>query len=332
MLLKLGALFACGVFYTGLAAQDVSANPPAQSLAPFPQVSGLPGSYTLGPGDEISVQVLDLAEIPDHPFRIDAAGDLNLPLIGSIQAAGLTAARLRAAVAARLLPYLLHPSVTLAVVQFREQPFTVVGAVTSSGIKQIRGGKTLLDALSDAGGLRADAGAYLTITRPETSGPIPLQTARFDPDSHVYVAEVDIRSLLRAQNPAENVPLCAHDVVTVPAAAMVYVLGEVSHPGEYEVKQSRTLRVLDAMALAGGARPNASASRARVLRARPGTTDRTEIVLNLSQMLAGKSPEFLLIPQDILYIPTNKGKAISSRAIEALVGTGSSIAVFRGSR
>ena len=112
---------------------------------------------------------------------------------------------------------------------------------------------------------------------------------------------------------------------------MIYVLGEVSRPAEYEISGSRTISVLDAIAKAGGTSRNASSSRARVLRTVPGKTERTEFIVDLNRMLAGKEKDFELEPQDILYIPTNRGKVVTNRAIEAMIGAGSSIAVFRSS-
>jgi polysaccharide export outer membrane protein len=286
----------------------------------------------LGAGDEISVRVLDLDEIPDRPVRINQQGDFTLPLAGELHAAGLSTRQVQEEIRGRLQGLLKSPAVTVTLTEFREQPVTVLGAVNSPGVKQIRGRKTLLEAISDAGGLRTDAGAVVKITRVRSAGPIPLPGARLDTENRFYVAEAEIRSLLQAQNPGENIPLLAHDVVSVPPAELVYVLGEVARPGGYEVKSSRTISILDAIALAGGANRNASSSRARVLRPSPGKSERTEIVVDLNHMLAGKEKEFSLQGSDILYIPTNKGKVITTRALETMIGTGGSIAVFRGSR
>jgi polysaccharide export outer membrane protein len=288
--------------------------------------------YPLGPGDEISVHVLDLDEISDKPTRIDLHGDLRLPLAGEFHAEGLTTRQLQDQIVARLKGILLNPVVTVSLAEFRDQPVTVMGAVNTPGVKQIRGSKTLMEAISDAGGLRADAGAIITITRSQSAGPIPLSSAKTGADSAYSVAEVEIYSLLHAQKPGENIPLRAHDVISVPPAEMIYILGEVLRPGGYEVKHSRTISILDAVALAGGTSPIAGSSHARVLRSAPGRSDRMEFVVDLNHMLAGKAQEFQLQPADILFIPTNKGKLITTRAIEAMIGTGGSIAVFRGSR
>jgi polysaccharide export outer membrane protein len=285
----------------------------------------------LAPGDQIAVRVLDLEEIPGEPVRLDAAGFLNLPIVGRIPAAGLTVLELQNRVAEGLHGYLNSPSVTITVKELHEEPVTVVGAVNAPGIKQIHGRKTLLEVISEAGGLRPDSGPAVVLTRAKVSGPIPLPGAHPDATGEYSIAEIRIDSLLRAQNPGENIPLLAHDVVTVPPAEMIYVLGEVSRPGGYEIADAQ-VSVLNAIANAGGANRNASSSHARVLRTLPGSTERTEIIVNLNRMLAGKEIEFKLQPRDILYIPTNKGKVVTSRALEAVIGTGSSIAVFRSAR
>jgi polysaccharide export outer membrane protein len=321
-------LFACGLLWAGMTVQSIPvlrAQDSQQSRLPVPD----PGSYRLGTGDEISIRVLDLDEIPDKPFRLGVDGNLSLPLAGQIHASGRTVAELQLAIAERLREILKDPQVTVTLAAFREQSVAVLGAVNSPGVRELHGRATLLDAISEAGGFKPEAGAVITITRPKSSGPIPLPGSHLDNSGEFYMAEADVHSLLRAQNPRENIPLLPHDVVTVPAAEMIYILGEVAKPGGYEVQGSRTLSVLDAVALAGGANRNASSSRARVLRLLPGKTDPAEYTVDLNRLLAGKQKDFQLLPKDILYIPTNKAKVVSTRALETLVGTGSSIAVFR---
>ncbi len=317
MLLRVAALFACGVALGALSAQTSS--PPSED-------------YLLGTGDEIAVRVLDLEEISEKPTRVDSQGDISLPLIGNLHASGLTTKDLEKQIRERLSTLLKDPAVTVNLIGIRDQPVTVLGAVNAPGVKQIRGRKTLLEGISEAGGLRPDAGAIVKITRLHAAGPIPLPRSQLRADPDFYVAEVEIYSLLHALNPGENIPLLAHDVLTVPPAEMIYILGEVFRPGGYEVKSGRTLSILDAIALAGGANRNASTSRARVLRPAARSSDRTEFVVDMNRMIAGKDKDFALEPSDILYIPTNKGKVITTRALEAMIGTGSSIAVFRGSR
>jgi polysaccharide export outer membrane protein len=310
------ARFACGVLLAGLALAQHS-DPGTGAL--------------LAPGDSVAVKVLDLDEIGERTVKIDAAGFVNLPVAGRLPAGGHTPEWLQAEITSRLRIYLKQPAVTVTVTELHEDPVSVTGQVNSPGIRPLRGNKGLLEAISEAGGFKPDAGPYIQLTRAADQGPIPHPSAKLDATGKFYGAQIEIASLLNGQNPGENIPLRPHDIVAVPPAGMVYVLGEVGRPGAYDFP-SPSLSLLNALARAGGASRNADSSRVRVLRVPPGKTERMEFVVNLNRMLNGKSRDFLLEPQDILYVPTNKGKVVTTRALEAMIGTGSSIVVFRGSR
>jgi len=327
------ASFVIATLATPIPAEENAVPHPAATVASDDRSPSAPESYLLGPGDEVHVRVLDLEEIPDKAIRVDQQGDIRLPLAGPVHAAGSSISELEDQIRTKLRKYLKNPSVTLTLTEFREQPVTVLGAVHAPGIRQVRGSKDLLSVISESGGFLSDAGPLVRITRPLASGEIPLPTSHLDDTGKFFVAEVEIASLLSARYPRENIPIRPHDIVAVPPAALIYVLGEVARPGGYEVTTARTVSVLHAVAQAGGTNRNASSSRARVLRPVAGNkAERTEIVVNLDRMLAGRVNDFDLRPDDILYLPTNKGKVVTTRAIEAMVGTGSSIAVFRGSR
>jgi polysaccharide export outer membrane protein len=288
--------------------------------------------YLLGPGDEVTVRVLDLDEIQERPFRIDESGLLHLPVLGDFPAAGSSTSELASRIRVSAFRFLKDPSVTVNLSSYRDQTVTILGAVNSPGEKQIRGDKSLLDIVSQAGGFRTDAGSVIQITRPVSSGPIPSANAHPDSTGRFTVATVNIGAAMKAENPGENIPLRVHDIVTVPRAETVFVIGEVLRPGAYEIGEARKISVLDALSRAGGANRSANSSRLRILRSVAGKAERTETVLDLNRILAGKIPDFVLEPQDILYLPTNKAKLATTRALETLIGTGSSIAVFRSSR
>jgi len=326
MLPSVGTWFARGALLAGFAVQAQPVRPPAQLSD-----NSSPSDTSLVVGDSLSVKVLDLDEIGERTVKVDASGFINLPIAGRINVRGRTPEWLQAEIARRLLVYLKQPAVTVTVAAFHEDLISVTGAVNSPGVRKLNGDKGLLEAISEAGGFKADAGPSIKVTRLVTEGPIPHASSQLDSSGRFYVAEFKIAKLLSAQNPVENIALRPHDIVSVPPAGMVYILGEVSRPGAYDFG-SPAISVLSALARAGGNNRNADASHVRVLRVVAGQTERTEFVMNLNQMLSGKSREFFLEPQDIFYIPTNRGKVVTTRALEAIVGTGSSIAVFRGSR
>ena len=75
------------------------------------------------------------------------------------------------------------------------------------GVHQIRGNKTLFEVISEAGGLKDDAGNRITITRQMVNGAIPLPNAVTDPSGRYSIAELNIRSVMSAKNPQENIPV-----------------------------------------------------------------------------------------------------------------------------
>jgi len=325
------ALLACAVVFGAYCEAQAEAVKAPQINSPETQLNQS-AVYVLGPGDEISVRVLDFDEIPDRPFRVDESGSIHVPGLGDFKAEGLGTEELARQVRERARKFLHEPSATVNLALYREQTVTVLGAVNSPGEKQIRGPKSLLEIVSQAGGFRTDAGAVIQLTRPVSNGPIPSANARVDSTGRFLVASFPIATAMKAENPGENIVLRAHDIVTVPRAEKVFVIGDVLRPGSYEIGESERISVLNALALAGGASRSANSSRARVLRPVKGKAERTEQLLDLNRILSGKDPDLTLEPQDILYLPTNKAKIVTVRAIEAIIGTSSSIAVFRGSR
>lgn len=298
-------------------------------LSAAPVVPPLPG-YVLGPDDQISIRALDVDEISDKPVRIDLRGNINLPLIGRLHAAGLTPEQLESSIADHLIKaFVLHPQVSVLVTEFRSQPVSVLGVVNKPGVHQIQGRKTLFEVLSLAEGLRPEAGNTIKITRRKEWGPIPIPNAKEDASGQYYVAEVSIRSVMEARNPQDNILVQPHDVISVPKADLVYVVGEVSKSGGFPLNEQSSISVLQVLSLAGGLNRTAAPRRARLLRMTPGATERTETPLDLRAILAGKASDVPLRADDILFVPNNTAKTVGIRTVEALVSAGTGVLVWR---
>lgn len=109
--------------------------------------------YRIGPLDTISVSVFQEPELSVEAAQVDASGNIALPLIGTIPAAGKTAAQLSAVIADRLgSRYLVDPQVTVSVSGSVSQRVVVQGEVNQAGVYEIRGRTTLLEALALARG------------------------------------------------------------------------------------------------------------------------------------------------------------------------------------
>jgi polysaccharide export outer membrane protein len=114
------------------------------------------GDYRLGALDTVAVTVFqepELSSSPQQPLAIDTSGNLNLPLIGTIRAAGRSATELSAEISQRLgARYLVDPQVTVTLVGSVSQKVTVQGEVTEPGVYDLKGPTTLLEALALAKG------------------------------------------------------------------------------------------------------------------------------------------------------------------------------------
>lgn len=123
-------------------------------LTPLPFAAAAPVSsqYRIGPLDQLNVTVFQVANLSVEKAQVDAAGQVQLPLVGSVHAAGMTTDQLAAFVKSKLVAYLQHPEVAVTVVQAASQKVTVDGAVMESGVYELRGRTTLMQAVAMAKG------------------------------------------------------------------------------------------------------------------------------------------------------------------------------------
>jgi polysaccharide export outer membrane protein len=288
-----------------------------------------PADYVLGPGDQVTVRVLDVDEIGDRAFRVDMSGQIRVPLVGRIKAAGLTLDQIENEIAGRLKEYVKEPEVTVAIAEFRSQPVSVIGSVKSPGVHQLEGRKTLVEILSLAGGLADDAGYSVKIARQLEWGPVPLAGAQNDATGKYSVAQVSLKRILDAADPGENIVIKPFDVVSVPRAEMVYVTGQVQRAGGYVLRERETLSVLQALSLAGGLMGASSPKNARILRPAGAGDNREEIAIDLRRIMTGKAKDVPLRAEDILFIPENAPKKAVGRAAEAAIQVATGVAIYR---
>jgi polysaccharide export outer membrane protein len=294
--------------------------------------------YRIGPEDLLEVSVFDAAEL-NRTTRVAAGGEISLPLLGTVWAAGLTPRELETVIEELLRrSFMKDPHVSVFVREMQSHSVSVFGAVKKPGVFQIRGAKTLVEMLSMAEGLAEDAGdTVLVVHRATSTAGAPGAVANTAAPGHDPAAaaagttsqEINLKGLLESGDPRLNVLVYPGDVVKVERAGIVYVVGEVHKPGGFELKSNENISVMQAVALAEGLTHTSARSQARIIRTDEATGARTEIPLNLDAILAGKTADPPLKPKDILFVPNSTGRSALYRGLEAALSVGAGIAVYR---
>jgi polysaccharide export outer membrane protein len=321
----------------GMPLPEMDSSSATQTPAPDAPAANLPTvavtgrrltNYTLGPGDEIVIMSVQAPEIANKPIRITSSGEFTVPMVGRVKAAGKTVQQLENEMVDRLKEYIKEPDVAINITQIRSQPVSVFGAVGKPGIHQLDGTKTLVEVLALAGGVRPDGGSRVKITRKLDQGRIPLASASVN--GEYSTADVNVRSIENATHPEENIEILPDDVITVPRAELIYVMGEgVKQPGAFTLSDREGISVIEAFARAQGQAPAAGLKNARVIRPVPGAS-RVEMAVNLDDILKGKSKDLVLKPDDILYVPRSEIKGTARRTIDTIVSMATGLIIYRG--
>lgn len=129
-------------------------SPQGAAAANMLQTEPTHGDYVIGPEDKLRIRVFEVQELSSDEEQVDANGQIQLPLIGRLTAAGKTAGQLEDEIARRLGDkYLQSPQVSVAVEESASQKVTVEGDVKNAGVFQMRGNTTLMQAIAMAGGM-----------------------------------------------------------------------------------------------------------------------------------------------------------------------------------
>jgi polysaccharide biosynthesis/export protein len=140
---------------------------------------------------------------------------------------------------------------------------------------------------------------------------------------------INLNQLMETGDATNNIVLQAGDIVTVPHAGIVYVLGAVGKPGGFVVAGDRTqLTTLKILALAGGLNRTAKSDRAVIIR-KDSLGQQHEVTVNLKKVVTRQAEDLPLQPSDILYVPDSATKQALLRAAEFGVALGSGIALYR---
>lgn len=278
----------------------------------------------IGVEDTVTILALNAEEL-SRAWRVSSTGDLNLPMLGLVRAAGRSVGQLEQDLQERMKKYFKEPQLTLYVSEFRSQPVSVVGAVEKPATYQLQGMKTVFDAVLMAGGPSKESGPTVTLSRSIKNGPLDYPGVRVDDEQQLRSLELTTTEVMQGKGLAAEIRLLSGDVVTVSAAKerkMVHIAGEVAHPGSVELVTRDSVSLMKVLAIAGGLTRTASPGRVMISRTdQPGGQSVTTFV-NLKKIMSGKSKDLELSAGHIVIVPSSSVMTIVQGASTSAVNTG----------
>jgi protein involved in polysaccharide export with SLBB domain len=286
----------------------------------------------------VSISVPPIDELRERTVRVEADGSISLPMLGSMQAGGLTEKQLRAELSDRLKAYMYKPEVDVFVKEYRSRQVAVVGMVNNPGLVTLTGpNETVLDMLTRSGGLTASAADEIILMPAEQSkqeaigrvaqvsaqGSDPAEALRSGARSsgpgsarEAAFKQRELGALLR-QNAHPlvialkstaltgggtylNMPVRPGDVIVVPGGGDVMVIGWVQNPGHFQVGSGLT--VLGAIGAAGGPMYAANESDVHLIRTR---RDGSKLLMkiDLGKIKSGEQPDLPVRGNDVIDVP-----------------------------
>jgi polysaccharide export outer membrane protein len=276
--------------------------------------------YRIGPGDVLDIRVYNRPQLSREAVRVEGNGMIRMPLVeNDIQAACLTEGELAKEISTRYARYYKNLQVDVFIKEYHSKQVAVIGAVNEQSRFELQRRVRLLELLTYAKGPSAKAGQTINIVHSNAASPCKQQT-----DDATAFSSYKLSEVLQG-DPKSNPYLEAGDIVTLPEADQVYVVGNVFMPLTIALKEPITLT--RAIAMAGGLKQDTSKDKIRILRQEPGTTIRKEITVDLSAIEKKRSEDLTLAPNDIIDVPTSAGKSFLRSLVQGVVPSVSQLPV-----
>ncbi len=249
-------------------------------------------SYILGPGDIMEIEIAEVGGTLARTF-VMPDGMIYYNLAGGVRAEGLTTAELSKELREALKRDYTNPLVNVSLVEVRSRRYWILGRVFKPGLYPLRQPTTLLEAISQAGGLFTSRFSGTTEELADLSSSVVIRNGEILP--------VNFEKLVRSGDTSQNIYLHHNDYIYLPSAATstVLLLGAVAAPQAVGYKDSLTL--IDCIAQCKGPAKGAYLKEIVIVR---GTLDKPAAsIVNLEAILTGKETNVLLQPGDIVWIP-----------------------------
>jgi polysaccharide biosynthesis/export protein len=267
--------------------------------------------YRIGAGDVLDVRIYNRPQLSRDAVRVEGNGMIRMPLIETeIQASCLTEGELAKEIATRYTKYYRNLQVDVFIKEYHSRQIAIIGAVNEQGRFELQRRIRLLELLTYAKGPSPKAGQTINIVHSSA----PSLCKKDDDEIGAFTSYRLSDTLLG--DPKANPYLEPGDIITLPDADQVYVVGNVFMPLTIPLKEPIT--VSRAIAMAGGTRLDTKKDKIRIVRQEPGAQTKKEMVVDLAAIEKRQAEDIQLQPNDIVDVPTSAGRSL----LRGLIGGG----------
>lgn len=290
--------------------EDLVSNEAFNATIAMLAANGADLDYTIGPEDLLQVTLFDIENRDGDPqrvlVRVASDGSIALPYVGEVRAQGLTPINLEGRLRSAYSKYIRQPQIAVLVREYQSYRISVVGYVKEPKVLELRGRKTILEAIALSGGLTDDAGKSIRLTRVTDEGPSSVL--------------IDLDTIAEGRDLSANLVLVPGDVISVPKAGMFYVEGIVAKPGAYPLLTETT--VSEALATAGGPDIQLANVGGTVLYRKQDDGSREAIPVNLAGLQSGSAEDFSIKENDVIVVPISGPKLFFDRVTSGILRVG----------
>ena len=300
------------------------------------------GSQSIAAGDVVEITIasgLTTNDTLTWPIRVNVGtGMANMPGIGQLPLAGLTLEGAEAAITAACVNKGLfwNPNVTVMMKQPFKNRIMVLGGVKEPGVYELsRERSSLLAAIYAAGGLSSDAGSNIEIKHSsldENRTSSRVRVAGYSvPEADgnkFHTVKINLVRATEGGSAAHHVPDGATVMIEKRDPEPIHVMGLVKKPNRYDFPNARDVRVLDAIAMAGGV-ASGVADKIYVIRPLPGDSGQTAVIqLSLSDAKADARQNLRLQPRDTISVEHTPATVVLEAIKIIRFGLGASLTPF----
>jgi polysaccharide biosynthesis/export protein len=299
-----------------VAAQQPAEQTTATNTAPPPPAiqPANDSVYRIGPGDVLDIRVYNKPQLARDAVRVEGTGMIRMPLIETdIQAACKTESELAKEISTRYAKYYKNLHVDVFIKEYHSKQVAIIGAVNDQSRFELQRRVRLLELLTYAKGPSPKAGQTINIVHGQMSS--ICQTSEGE-DLNKTFSSYRLSDTLRG-DPNANPYLETGDIVTLPEADQVYVVGNVFTPITIALKEPVTLS--SAIAMAGGLKQDTKKDKIRIVRQEPGSTTKKEIIIDLYAIEKHRADDPVLEANDIIDVPTSAGKSFLRSLVQGVV-------------